>query len=123
MSYIVRVGNLAETPVLRHDEKQRPYCFARVIVSDPEKQEDGSYSDGPPTAYDVTVSGSEAEHLVATATECGNVRVMFAGIYRTGRYRRENGDSIQTHKVTNSIIGVSLRGQDVFVRKGAPAHA
>lgn len=41
MSYITRTGNLAGAPELREGERG-PYTYARVIVSDRIRQEDGS---------------------------------------------------------------------------------
>ena len=38
MSYIVRTGNLVDTPELREGE-HGPYTYARVIVSDRIRQE------------------------------------------------------------------------------------
>ena len=49
MSYITRTGNLAGAPELREGERG-PYTYARVIVSDRIRQEDGSYTDGPAAA-------------------------------------------------------------------------
>lgn len=49
MSYITRTGNLAGAPELR-DGERGPYTYARVIVSDRIRQEDGSYTDGPAAA-------------------------------------------------------------------------
>ena len=49
MSYITRTGNLAGAPELREGERG-PYTYARVIVYDRIRQEDGSYTDGPAAA-------------------------------------------------------------------------
>lgn len=85
--------NLAAAPELRQGERG-PYTYARVIVSDRIRQEDGSYTDGPPIAYDVAVSGAQATALVETAERSGNVRVTFAGRYRVTEYRGEQGTRI-----------------------------
>ncbi len=122
MSYIVRVGNLAGTPELREGEKG-PYTYARVIVTDRVRQEDGSYEDGATIGYDVLANGSQARELVATAQRSGNVRVLFAGVYQAGTYTNENGTRTQ-HRVRADEIGVSLRGQAVTVdraQQDAPA--
>ena len=115
MSYISRTGNLADTPVLREGERG-PYTYARVIVSDRIRQEDGSCTDGPPIAYDVAVSGAQATALVETAERSGNVRVTFAGRYRVTEYRGEQGTRIQ-HEVRADEVAVSLRGQSVSVER------
>lgn len=115
MSYIVRTGNLAAAPELRQGERG-PYTYARVIVSDRIRQEDGSYTDGPPIAYDVAVSGAQATALVETAERSGNVRVTFAGRYRVTEYRGEQGTRIQ-HEVRADEVAVSLRGQSVSVER------
>lgn len=46
MSYITRTGNLAATPTLREGDNG-PYTYARVLVSDRIRKENGSYTDGP----------------------------------------------------------------------------
>ena len=79
MSYIVRTGNLAATPKLQQGERGS-YTYARVIVTDSIKKGE-DYVDGPAIAYDVAVSGRDAERLVATAERDGNVRVIFSGRY------------------------------------------
>ncbi|WP_295818875.1 single-stranded DNA-binding protein [uncultured Microbacterium sp.] len=105
-SYITRTGNLAATPELRQGEKG-PYTYARILVSDRLRQEDGTYVDGPPIAYDVAVSGDKAVKLVDAAKESGNIRIMFAGRYRVTEYRGENSTRLQ-HQVTADEIAVSL---------------
>jgi len=114
-SYITRTGNLAATPELRQGEKG-PYTFARILVSDGIRQEDGSYVDGPTIPYDVAVSGDKAVKLVDAATESGNIRIMFAGRYRVTEYQGENGPRLQ-HRVNADEIAVSLTGQTVRVIK------
>ncbi|MBF4563355.1 single-stranded DNA-binding protein [Microbacterium sp. VKM Ac-2870] len=114
-SYIVRTGNLAATPELRHGENG-PYTFARILVSDGIRQEDGTYLDGPTIAYDVAVSGDKAVKLVDAATESGNIRIMFAGRYRITQYQSENGPRLQ-HRVNADEIAVSLTGQTIRVIK------
>ena len=115
MSYITRTGNLAEAPKLREGERG-PYTYARVLVTDRIRQEDGSYIDGATIGYDVSVSGSEAVNLVAAAEASGNIRVTFSGRYRVTEYKGENGTRIQ-HQVRADEVGVSLRGQSVRVEK------
>ncbi len=119
MSYITRTGNLAETPTLREGE-HGPYTYARVIVSDRIRQSDGSYSDGPATAYDVAVSGNQAQNLVDAAETGGNIRVTFSGSYRITEYKGEQGTRLQ-HEVRADEIGVSLRGQSVTVQRATAA--
>ena len=114
-SYITRTGNLAATPELREGEKG-PYTYARILVSDRIRQEDGTYVDGPTIAYDVAVSGDKAVKLVDAAKESGNIRIMFAGRYRVTEYRGENSTRLQ-HQVTADEIAVSLTGQTVRVIK------
>ncbi|MGW9114502.1 single-stranded DNA-binding protein [Microbacterium sp. NPDC055683] len=115
MSYITRTGNLAAAPTLREGEKG-PYTYARVLVTDRVRQEDGSYKDGPTTGYDVAVSGSQAVNLVAAAEKSGNIRVTFSGRYRVTEFKGEQGTRIQ-HEVRADEIGVSLRGQAVAVER------
>ena len=117
MSYITRTGNLAATPTLREGERGA-YTYARVIVTDRIRQEDGSYTDGPATAYDVAVSGNQATNLVEAAEQGGNIRVTFSGSYRVTEYKGEQGSRIQ-HEVRADEIGVSLRGQSVTVQRNS----
>lgn len=113
MSYIVRTGNLAATPKLQQGERGS-YTYARVIVTDSIKKGEG-YVDGPAIAYDVAVSGRDAERLVATAERDGNVRVIFAGRYYVTEYTAKDGTTRLQHNVQADEIGVSFRGQDVHV--------
>lgn len=118
MSYITRTGNLAATPEIREGD-HGPYTYARVLVSDRIKQDDGTYGDGPVMAYEVLVSGSQAVNLVAAATRSGNIRVTFSGGYRVTQYTSEQGVRYH-HEVRAEEIGVSLRGQTVVVEKRDP---
>lgn len=115
MSYITRTGNLAATPELREGDNG-PYTYARVLVTDRVRNEDGTYSDGPTIAYDVAVNGSQAVNLVDTATRSGNIRVTFAGTYRITEYTTDQGTRLQ-HEVRADDIAVSLRGQSVTVER------
>lgn len=115
MSFIVRTGNLAAAPTL-HEGDNGVYTYARVIVNDRIRQEDGSYTDGPAVTYDVAVAGGQAQNLVAAAEESGNIRVTFAGRYRVTQYEGPNGPRLQ-HEVRDTEIGVSLRGQSVTVSR------
>jgi single-strand DNA-binding protein len=121
MSTITRTGNLARTPELRHDDKGRPYTFARVIVTDRVRGENGEWEDGGTIGYDVAVNGSEAEALVATAEASGNIRVLFTGDYRTRLYTPEGGEPRIVHEVRNATVAISLRGQSVTVEKRGSA--
>lgn len=115
MSYIIRTGNLAGTPELRQGDRGA-YTYARVIVTDRIQTEAGDYIDGPAVAYDVAVSGNQAERLVDTAERSGNVRVTFSGRYRVTEYQGPQGTRIQ-HEVRADEIGISLRGQTVTVER------
>ena len=120
MSYITRTGNLAATPTLREGDNG-PYTYARVLVSDRIRQEDGSYTDGPTVAYDVAVSGNQAVNLIEAAERSGNIRVTFSGRYRVTEYKGDQGSRLQ-HEVRADEVAVSLRGQSVRV-VGKPSTA
>ncbi|PCC27047.1 hypothetical protein CIK76_18815 [Glutamicibacter sp. BW80] len=115
MSHIIRSGNLVRIPELRKGDKGS-YAYARVAVTDAIRAKDGSFTDGPAIFYDVQVSGVQAEELVETATESGNVRVIFSGRYRVTEYKGAQGSTIQ-HQVTADEIGISLRNQSVRAAK------
>lgn len=119
MSHITRTGNLAATPELRQGDNG-PYTYARVLVSDRIRQDDGSYTDGPTVAYDVAVSGNQATNLVAAAEASGNIRVTFSGRYRVTEYKGEQGTRLQ-HEVRADEIAVSLRGQSITVNRSTDA--
>jgi single-strand DNA-binding protein len=119
MSYISRTGNLAAKPELREGDKG-PYTYARVLVTDRTRQDDGTYADGATVGYDVLVTGGQARELVATAERSGNVRVTFSGDYRVTEWAGQNGTRIQ-HEVRADEVGVSLRGQVITVERAQPA--
>ncbi|NYI72715.1 single-strand DNA-binding protein [Naumannella cuiyingiana] len=114
MSTISRTGNLAAAPELRQGESG-PYTYARVIVTDRIRQADDSWTDGPAIAYNVAVSGSQAENLVAAAESGGNIRVTFTGTYRVTEYVDNEGGTRIQHEVRATDIGASFRGQRVQV--------
>lgn len=112
MSYIIRTGNLADTPVLREGERGERYTYARILVSDGIPQEDGTFENGPTVGYDVLVRGTQAVNLVDAAEASGNLRIMFAGRYRVTEYTNDKGTFAQ-HKVSADQVAVSLQGQAV----------
>ena len=111
MSHITQTGNLAATPELRQGERGA-YTYARVIVTDRLRQEDGSYADGSAIAYDVAVSGDQATQ------ESGNIRVMFSGRYRVTEYKGQQRTRIK-HEVNADEVAVSLRGQTVTATRNS----
>lgn len=113
MSYITRTGNLAATPVLRQGE-HGPYTYARILVSDRLPDGKGGRVDGPVIGYDVAVSGTQAENLVAVAEASGNVRITFSGQYKVTEYAGDRGTLVK-HEVRADDVAVSLRGQRVTV--------
>lgn len=115
MGYITLTGNLAATPILREGEKG-PYTYARVLVTDRVRGEDGSWSDGATVGYDLAVSGDQARQLVAAAEASGNIRITFSGAYRVTEYKGAQGVRLQ-YEVSVDEVGVSLRGQRVRVEK------
>ena len=116
MSSITRIGNLARTPELRRGDDGKPYCFARVLVTDRIRTGD-EFTDGPTIGYDVAVNGAEAESLVDAAERSGNIRVMFSGAYRVSEWVGDNGETRVTHEVRNATVAVALRGQRVTVER------
>lgn len=115
MSYISRTGNLAKTPELK-EGASGPYTYARVLVTDRVRNDDDTYTDGPTIGYELTVSGSQARELVATAQRSGNVRVTFSGRYRVTEWKGDTATRTQ-HEVYVEEIGISLRGQTVSVER------
>lgn len=116
MSYISRVGNLANVPKLRKSNTAE-YCHATVIVSDRERDENKEWRDGPPVTYKVSVSGEQARNLVAAAEAGGNIRITFSGRYRVTQDEGKPGEIHTRHEVRADEIGVSLRGQRVTIHK------
>lgn len=121
MDTITRVGNLAGVPELRQDKDGRPYCFARVIVTDRIRKGD-EFIDGGTIGYDVAVNGAEAEALVDTAERCGNIRVLFTGAYRVTEWTSPEGDVRIGHEVRNATVAISLRGQRVTVERATASE-
>lgn len=117
MSYITRTGNLAATPVLRENDKGKPYTYARVLVTDRIRKDDGNYEDGGTIGYDVSVQGNQAVNLVEAVERSGNIRITFAGEYRTTIYRPEGGEERIQHEVRADEVGVSLHLQSVTVER------
>jgi len=121
MTHISATGNLARTPELR-EGTNGPYCYAAVIVNDRYRDAGGSWHDGEATRYDLTVTGNQAENLVRTAAESGNVRVQFSGDL-TRQPWSEGDRSGVNNRVRVDDVGISLRGNiDVAVTKRAAAR-
>lgn len=112
--YITRTGNLAKTPELRAGEKGS-YTYARIIVTDRVRDGKGGYIDGETTGYDVAVSGSQAENLVATAEASGNIRITVSGRYEVVRDEYEGNVRVK-HRIYADEVSVSLRGQTATVK-------
>lgn len=91
-----------------------------MIVSDRIRQDDGTYTDGPPIAHDVAVSRNQAANLVDAAERAGNIRLTFSGRYRVTEYRGEQGTRIQ-HEVRADEVSVSLRAASRWWSNGADA--
>lgn len=113
MTFIARTGNLVATPTLRQNEAGGYYTYARVASSDRIRQADGTYTAGPPTFYNISVSGSQAVNLVKTAQDSGNIRLLFAGTYRVTEYTDRQGVRRIQHEVRADDIGVSFIGQNI----------
>jgi len=117
MSHISRTGNLAPTPVLRENDKGKPCTYARVLVTDRIRQDDGSYEDSATIGYDGAVQGNQAVNLVDVAERCGNIRLTFLGEYRAKVYRPEGGEERIQHEARAYEIGVSRRLQSLTVER------
>lgn len=115
MRYIIRSGNLAEAPMLRHSENGTAYTYATVLVNDRERQDDGNFKTISTVRYSLTMYRSEAENLVKAAEASGNVRLVFAGSYRVKEFRTKDGGLGISHDVQVDELGVSLQGQAVTV--------
>lgn len=119
MSYITSVGNLAAIPELNFDqERGYAYCYARVLVSDRYRDEADQWVNGPTTAYDLRVTGNQAENLVQTAQDSGgHVRVMFSGTERVTPYVTREGVAGVNHEVRADEVAASMRGQSAVITK------
>lgn len=122
MNTITVTGNLAAAPELRYDKNNKPYTFARVLVTDRVRQNDGTFVDGGTIGYDAAVWGSDAEGLVQTALDSGNIRVTVSGDYLVELYQPEGGEPRLTHRILDAEVSVSFRGQSITVEKRSAAE-
>lgn len=122
MSYIIRTGNIAKTPELQEGPKSK-YTRVLVLVNDSEQNDQGEWEETATIAYNVTVFGNQAENLVKTAEQSGNIRVTFGGRYRAKEYENKEGQTVIGHDVRADFIGASFQGQTAAVERTGRAAA
>lgn len=121
MSHLIQTGNLTGTPELKTSKNGRPWCAARVIHNDSERQQDGSWRETSSIPYTVRVYGRQAELLVAAAVANGNVNIMFAGRYSVRTFQRQDGSGGIAYEVDADTVAVSL-GQNLTLTKPEAGH-
>jgi len=117
MSHLIQTGNLTATPELKTAKSGKPWCAARVIHNDSERQQDGTWRETSSIPYTVRVYGRQAEQLVEAARANGNIRIMFAGRYSVRTFQRQDGSGGIAYEVDADDVAATL-GQDVRLAKG-----
>jgi single-strand DNA-binding protein len=113
MSTVVTfAGNLAADPELLYTRGHKPFVSCRVLVNRRIRDQAGAWIDGEPTAHNVKVYGSAANHLHDSA-RTGD-RVLVHGVLRTEGWWDTQSGARRTKdvvEVSNAFgeVGVSLR--------------
>lgn len=113
MSYLVIEGNVAADATLREYAHRRtgamtPISNATVVVNDRRRDpQSEQWVDTGRTAYEVTITGSEAAHFAASARK--GVRVIIAGTVTTEEYRDRDGNSRTRRRIQVEHHGLSTK--------------
>jgi single-strand DNA-binding protein len=105
MSYIVTEGNVVADAALRETHGGKAVANAVIRVDMRVRNEDGSYSDGPTSDYEITVFGKPAEYFAASATR--GARVFAAGELSVERYNDQDGAIHLRRRIVADHHGVS----------------
>lgn len=113
MSYIVRSGNLTGAPTTSTTDNGRTLTHARVAVNDRARDENGQWSDGVTTFYNLTIPGAAGERLADFHERAGNRMIVFAGSYSIGEWTTREGEVRLSHNVWVDHIGAEFATNDL----------
>ena len=127
MSTVVTfAGNLAADPELLYTRENKPFVSCRVLVNRRIRDEAGAWIDGEPTAHNVKVYGSAANHLHDSAGT-GDRVVVHGALKTEGWWDAETGERRTKNvvEVSNAFgeVGVSLRWGAARIDKPAAPQA
>ena len=111
---ITIVGNATAAPELKFGQSGKPWASFTVAVTPREKQQDGSYGDGPSAFYRVACFGPLAEN-VAESVQRGT-RVVAAGTLKPREFEH-NGEKRMSLDLAADHVGVELRFATASVTK------
>lgn len=113
MTYVIIEGNVTADATRReftsrHSGQQVPISNATVVVNDRRRDaESERWVDTGRTAYEVTVTGSEAVHFAASARK--GTRVIVAGTLTTEEYRDRDGNQRTRRRIQVEHHGLSSK--------------
>ncbi len=107
MSYFVTEGNALADATLRQTQAGKAVADAVIRVDSPVRHDDGTYSQGPTTDYEVTVFGTAAAAFAASARR--GARIFAAGELIVEQYTDDNGTARVRRRITAEHHGVSSR--------------
>ncbi|WP_182481539.1 single-stranded DNA-binding protein [Nocardioides immobilis] len=123
-TFVAFAGNLAKEPELLYTQDDKPFISCRVLVSRRVTHDVGEWVDAEPTAHNVKIYGTFANHVHDSAGRGTPIAVQGVGQtetwtdMETGR-KRTRDDVVVDHRFGN--VAVSLRRNSVRLERVAPA--
>lgn len=107
MNYIATEGNVLADATLRQTHAGKPVANATIRVDSPIRHDDGTYTEGPTSDYEITVFGKPAEHFAASAVR--GARVIAAGELLVEQYTDPEGTARLRRRIVADHHGISSR--------------
>lgn len=108
------VGNLTREPELRFSAKGTAWCTTGLGVTPRVRGDDGTWTDGETTFYDLVTFGDLAEHVAELAK---GTRVIAFGRVEHETWTGKDGTERETVKLLADEVGPSLRFASVEVHR------
>ena len=106
-SYTVIEGNLTKDPQGgQAKESGKPWARLDIAVSDRTRDEQGNWTDGPTSYYQVTAFGQRAEH--ARESFAKGDTVIAAGQLTVEAFTRQDGTSGEANRIVADVLGASV---------------
>ena len=112
--YVTLAGNITRDPELRFSSKGTAWCSVGLAVTPRARGDDGTWTDGETTFYELVTFGDMAEHVAELAK---GTRVVACGKVEVETWTGKDGTERETLKLLADEVGASLRYASVDVRR------
>lgn len=110
-------GNTTSAPELVYGASGTARCSFTVAVNSREKQQDGSWGDGPATFYRCTAWRQLAENLAESCGDEKSTRLVVHGRLKGREFETSSGEKRLSLDVDVEYVGPDLRFQTARVSK------